>query len=216
MMWQMALTQAGGDAGLQLVAVVVGLGLAIILHEVAHGWAALYLGDPTAKYAGRLSLNPLNHVDLFGTIILPLVLLISNAGFVFGWAKPVPVNYYNLKYGKYGPALVALAGPATNFVLLIIFGLLARFSPDNSALPILFFTIAATNSILMMFNLIPVPPLDGSKILYIFLEKQPDAVIWLEKYGMYILLALIIFGGGILSRFVFEPAMYLVGWVVGS
>ncbi len=203
------------DAGLQLIAVIVGLALAIILHEVAHGWAALYLGDPTAKYAGRLSLNPIHHIDLFGTILLPLLLILSGTGFVFGWAKPVPVNYYNLRHGKYGPALVALAGPAANLVLLIIFGLLARFSPTNSALPMLFVTIAATNSILMLFNIIPIPPLDGSKILYIFLENKPEVILWLEKYGMYILLALIILGGGILTNLVFNPAMQLVQFVTG-
>lgn len=213
-MWQIGAVPTA-DAGLQLIAVIVGLALAIILHEVAHGWAALYLGDPTAKYAGRLSLNPIQHIDLFGTILLPLLLILSGTGFVFGWAKPVPVNYYNLKYGKYGPALVALAGPAANLVLLIIFGLLARFSPSNSALPMLFVTIAATNSVLMLFNIIPIPPLDGSKILYMFLENKPEVIMWLEKYGMYILLALIILGGGILTNLVFNPAMQLVQFVTG-
>lgn len=196
--------------GLQILAAVIGLALAIILHEVAHGYAALYLGDPTAKYAGRLSLNPIHHVDLWGTIIIPLFLILSGTGFVFGWAKPVPVNYYNLRKGKYGPVLVALAGPATNLLLVIIFGLLARFSPQDTSLPYLFFAIAMTNSFLMFFNIIPVPPLDGSKILYLFLESRPDVIMWLERYGFYILIAVLFLGDRILSQFVFGPAMGLV------
>lgn len=201
--------------GLQALAYIIGLALAIILHEVAHGWAALYLGDPTAKYAGRLSLNPLSHVDIMGTIIVPLFLLLTKAGFLFGWAKPVPVNYYNLRYGKYGPALVALAGPATNFLLLVIFSLLARFSPSGSALPYLFITIAITNSALMMFNLLPIPPLDGSKILYLFLDNRPEVITFLERYSMYILILVITLGSGWLSQFVFGPALGLVSFFAG-
>lgn len=201
--------------GLQILASVIGLALAIILHEVAHGYAALYLGDPTAKYAGRLSLNPLNHVDLFGTILVPLFLLLTGTGIVFGWAKPVPVNYYNLKYGKYGPFLVALAGPATNFVLMLIFALLARFTVSSSSLPYLFVTIALTNSILMLFNIVPVPPLDGSKILYLFLENRPDIMMWLERYGLLLLVLLMTLGGPFLNQFVFVPAVQLVSFFSG-
>ncbi|MEX1112213.1 MAG: site-2 protease family protein [Candidatus Andersenbacteria bacterium] len=205
----------GVDPGLQIGALILGLAIAIILHEVAHGWAALYLGDPTAKYAGRLSLNPIKHVDLMGTIVVPLLLIISGTGFVFGWAKPVPVNYYNLKKGKWGPVLVALAGPATNFILLAIFGLAARFSPPGTALPYLFTTLAMINGILMLFNLIPVPPLDGSKVLYLFLEKRPDIIHMLERYGFFVLLFLIIAGGRLLSTFVFGPAVQLVRFFAG-
>ena len=201
----------GGVPGeLQAGALILGLAVAIIFHEVAHGWAALYLGDPTAKYSGRLSLNPIKHVDLWGTILIPLFLILSGTGFVFGWAKPVPVNYYNLRHGKWGPVLVALAGPATNFVLLVVFGLLARLAPAGTALPFLFATVAMVNAILMFFNLIPVPPLDGSKILYVFLDKRPDIIQWLERYGLFILIAVLLFGGGFLTSFVFGPAVVLV------
>ncbi|MEX0649897.1 MAG: site-2 protease family protein [Candidatus Andersenbacteria bacterium] len=203
------------DPGLQIGALILGLALAIILHEVAHGWAALYLGDPTAKYAGRLSLNPIKHVDLMGTIIVPLLLIVSGTGFVFGWAKPVPVNYFNLRHGKWGPVLVALAGPATNFLLVVVFGLAARLSPEGTALPYLFSTIAIVNAVLMFFNLIPVPPLDGSKILYLFLEKRPDVIQMLERYGFFILLFLLVIGSGFLSRVVFGPALRLVQFFVG-
>lgn len=200
---------------LEIGALITGLAIAIILHEVAHGVAALRLGDPTAKLAGRLTLNPLKHIDLMGTIIVPLILILAPGGFVFGWAKPVPVNYYNLRKGKWGPVLVALAGPATNFVLVLIFGLAARFAPPETALPYLFATIALVNSVLMLFNLIPVPPLDGSKILYVFLERRQDIIRMLEQYGFYILLFLLILGGPLLSALVFGPAVSLVRLLVG-
>src|SRR3989338_3598800 len=154
--------------GLSTITLIIAIGIAVIFHEVAHGHVANWLGDSTAKHAGRLSLNPINHVDMWGTIIIPLLLIVSNAGFVFGWAKPVPVNYYNLKYGKWGPIIVALAGPATNFLILLLCGLLYRISPENTALPFLFLMIGLVNTILMLFNLVPIPPLDGSKILFLF------------------------------------------------
>ncbi len=203
------------DTGLQIAASIIGLALAIILHEVAHGWAALYLGDPTAKYAGRLSLNPLNHVDIMGTIVVPLLLILSGTGFVFGWAKPVPVNYYNLRHGKWGPLLVALAGPAANFVQMLVFSLLARSVEPSSSLPYLFVTIALINGVLMLFNLVPVPPLDGSKVLYLFLERRPEVIAFLERYGMLILLAVLFLGQNILTQLVFGPALRLVSLFSG-
>ncbi len=202
-------------AGFDIVASVLGLGIAIIFHEVSHGLVAYYLGDPTAKYAGRLSLNPIKHIDLWGTIIIPILLIASNAGFVFGWAKPVPVNYYNLKAGKWGPVLVALAGPSTNFLLLCISGLLFRISPAGTSLPFLFATIGLINGILMLFNLIPMPPLDGSKILYLFLEKRPDIIQKLEQYGMFVLLAVLILMPNVLNRFVFAPAFAMTSFILG-
>ena len=203
------------DPGLQTGAMLLGLAIAIILHEVAHGYVALRLGDPTAYHAGRLTLNPIKHIDLWGTILIPLLLIVSGTGFVFGWAKPVPVNYYNLRHGRYGPLLVALAGPATNFVILVIAGLLARVSPADTALPLLFVMIALINGVLMLFNLIPVPPLDGSKVLYVFLENRPDIIQWMERYGLFLLLFLLIFGAGFLSALVFRPAVELTTLVSG-
>ena len=201
--------------GLQAGALILGLAVAVILHEVAHGYAALMLGDPTAKYAGRLTLNPIKHIDLWGTILVPGFLILSGTGFVFGWAKPVPVNYNNLGRGKYGPLLVALAGPATNFVLVAFFGLLARVSPAGTALPFLFVSIAMVNAVLMLFNLIPVPPLDGSKVLYLFLDRRPEVVDWLERYGLYLFIGLLVFGGRIMSSFVFGPAVVLTQFFAG-
>lgn len=142
----------------------------VILHEVAHGYMANWLGDPTARLAGRLTLNPISHIDPIGTIVLPGALLLSQSltglPFLIGYAKPVPYNPYNL-HGKYDEALVAGAGPATNILLALIFGLLIRFggtSLDVSALGA-FATITYINMLLALFNLIPIPPLDGSKVL---------------------------------------------------
>lgn len=202
-------------AGADIVAQILGLAVAVILHEIAHGYVALLLGDPTAKYAGRLTLNPLKHIDMWGTIIFPFLLFITQAGFMIGWAKPVPVNYYNLRYGKFGPLLVALAGPATNFALLVIFGILTRVSSPDTSLPMLWATMALINAVLMMFNLIPIPPLDGSKVLYLFLERRPDIMLVLEQYGMFILLFLIAFGSGSLNRLVFAPALWLTQFMTG-
>lgn len=206
---------AAPSAGLQAGALMLALAIAIILHEVMHGYVALQLGDPTAKYAGRLTLNPLKHIDLWGTILIPLFLIISGTGFVFGWAKPVPVNYFNLRYGKWGPVIVALAGPAMNLILLVVFGLAARFSPVGTSLPFLFTTVSLVNAVLMLFNLIPIPPLDGSKILYLFLDNRPDVIQFLERYGTIILIAILLLGGNFLHNFVFTPAANLVQFFSG-
>ncbi len=138
--------------------------LSVIAHEVAHGYAADSLGDPTARLAGRLTLNPLPHIDLMGSLVIPALLVFSHSPILFGWAKPVPYNPYNLKNRRWGEALVAGAGSATNILLAIIFGLIVRFgaSLGLEATMLSFAALVAfINLFLGLFNLIPFPPLDG-------------------------------------------------------
>jgi Zn-dependent protease len=175
----------------------------VIIHELAHGYVAYSLGDPTAKYEGRLTLNPVKHLDPFGSIILPLLLFISGSPFLFGWAKPVPVNPYNFRDKKFGDIKVSIAGPASNFALAIIFGLILRFVPNeiisaNEGIRIAFSYIVYINLWLGVFNLIPIPPLDGSWILFSFLPDSLQGIkIFLKQYGIVILVLLILFGGSL-------------------
>lgn len=156
--------------------VIVALILSIVIHEVAHGYAANFLGDPTAKLQGRLTLNPISHVDLLGSIIIPGILVLTGASFLFGWAKPVPYNPYNLRNQKWGEAFVAAAGPATNIMIALFFGLLIRSGIAeavwNPAVISLMVYVVFINVLLALFNMIPIPPLDGSKILKLFLPYR--------------------------------------------
>ena len=172
--------------------------LSVIIHEVAHGYAALSQGDPTAKLAGRLTMNPLKHLDPIGSVLLPLILVLSNASFMIGWAKPVPYNPNNLKNFKWGTILVASAGIIANLIIAIIFGLLIRFSLvlGLTAPGILeaFSAIVIVNIVLALFNLVPIPPLDGSKILFALLPiKYRTIQIFLERYSLVVLLFFIFF-----------------------
>lgn len=169
----------------------------VMIHEIAHGGVAYYLGDPTAKYAGRLTLNPLKHLDLFGSIILPILLLLATTGNgpIFGWAKPVPINPYNFRDQKWGELKVSLAGPLINFVIAIIFSLFIRFIDLPQSLFMFFSIIAIYNFLWAIFNLIPIPPLDGSHILFRFIpEKYRSFKLAMEQYGMFILIFFIFFG----------------------
>lgn len=145
---------------------IIALIFSIIVHEVAHGYAAFYLGDKTAKNAGRLTLNPLPHIDLVGSVIIPGLLVLTNAGIMFGWAKPVPYNPYNLKNQRFGEAIVSSAGVLTNLFLAVVFAIVARFTfdvaPDFAEMAA---AISLTNLFLGMFNLLPIPPLDGFGVL---------------------------------------------------
>ena len=175
---------------------------AITVHEVAHGWVARRLGDPTAYMMGRLTLNPIKHIDPVGTVLVPL-LLATLGGFVFGWAKPVPVTWENLRHPKRDMALVAVAGPLANLVMALFWavalkaGVLLAGSVDWLAIPLVYMGGAGIwiNLILMVLNLLPVPPLDGGRVVTGLL---PGRLSWqfsrLEPYGMMILLALLFFG----------------------
>ncbi|MES2134817.1 MAG: site-2 protease family protein [Patescibacteria group bacterium] len=157
-----------------LIGIVIVI-LSIIFHEVAHGYVADWLGDPTARYAGRLTLNPVPHVDPIGSIAIPGILALTGSPFLIGWAKPVPYNPYNLKNQRWGEALVGLAGPATNILIALIFGLILRFSAPlgiSGALLGVFVMVIYTNLVLAIYNMIPIPPLDGSKVLSAILPLQ--------------------------------------------
>lgn len=165
-----------------------------IIHEYAHGAVADWLGDPTARYAGRLSLNPRVHIDLWGTILMPLLLFVGTGGqFLFAYAKPVPYNPYNLRSQRFGPVAVALAGPLTNFLLAFAFGIVVRFM-GGSALAFFLSMIVYANVLLGVFNLVPIPPLDGSKVLYALLPSSWFRVRQvLDQYGTMILLVFVLF-----------------------
>lgn len=193
-----------------LVALVVG----ITFHEFAHAWSAHMLGDPTAEQSGRLTLNPLKHLDLLGTLFLLF------AG--FGWGKPVPVNHLNLRRGKWGRLLVSLSGPISNLILIFVFGLALRLVftftalPQTNGLVIFLLALIIINIILMLFNLIPVPPLDGGELLEFFLPESAARVKeFIRRYGFFILFFLLIIGYRVLQP-IFEGVInftlkYLVG-----
>jgi Zn-dependent protease len=184
---------------------------AITVHEVAHGWVAKQLGDPTAMMLGRLTLNPLKHIDPIGTVLVPLVLILAG-GVVFGWAKPVPIAADNLHHPKRDMALVAAAGPLSNLIMACIWALIMKLAlllPNslvNLALPLTYMGGAGItiNVILMVLNLLPVPPLDGSRVVAGFL---PDPLAWkfgrIEQYGLIILLLLMV--SGILGKIMWPP-----------
>lgn len=190
---------------------------AITVHEVAHGWVARQLGDPTAMMLGRLTLNPLKHIDPVGTVAVPILLLVLSSGhMVFGWAKPVPITAENLKHPKKGMAMVAAAGPLANLVMALLWALLVKLlalsGPSEAMLPLIYMGLAGItiNVLLMVLNLLPVPPLDGSRVVAGFL---PDPLAWkygrLEQYGLLILLALM--ATGILGRILGPPMAAVEG-----
>jgi len=181
---------------MEIIFVLIILFFSIVIHEIAHGSVALSLGDPTAKLAGRLTLNPLKHIDLFGTILLPLFLLLASNGQgpIFGWAKPVPINPFNFRDQKWGTLKVAIAGPLVNFVIAIIFGLAIRFLPLSPLMVNFFAIISFYNLAWGIFNLVPLSPLDGSHILFSFLPEFSRFKIFLQQYGLLILIFFIFFG----------------------
>lgn len=199
-----------------LIFQIIILIISAVIHEVSHGAMAYWLGDPTAKYAGRLTLNPIAHIDLWGSVLIPLFLLIANSPVLVGWAKPVPYNPYNLRDQKYGSALVAIAGPGSNLLIAAFFGIFLRIlSAFGFAIPafsLFLGVIVIINILLAVFNLVPIPPLDGSKILYAFL---PDSAYRfkaaLERHGMLLLLFFIFFLFPLILPIVFWLYRLIVG-----
>jgi len=191
---------------------IVILVMSIVIHEVSHGFMAEYFGDKTARFAGRLTLNPLKHLDFFGSILLPIVLIVSQSPFLLGWAKPVPYNPDNLSNKRWGTMWVAFAGVLANFSIALIFGIILRFT-SSMALPSSFYFITSIivimNLALGIFNLVPIPPLDGSKILFSFLpESAISFVSSYERYSLIILLVFIVFFSHYLSP-ILEFLFYL-------
>jgi len=202
--------------------------LGVVIHEVAHGWVAEKFGDPTARLMGRITLNPIVHVDPIGTVVLPLILLITKAPFLFGWAKPVPVNFGNLRGGRQSMAWVAMAGPMTNFLMAaasagiyhaIFFSFKSGWIPSNSIMASIaepLFLMAGIsvqfNLVLMVINLLPIPPLDGGRIA-VGLLPAPMAMQLerLERFGILIVLLLIATGAwGYIVRPVLAVFMQLL------
>jgi Zn-dependent protease len=177
------------------VVLFVILAYSIILHEISHGYAALLNGDSTAKEAKRLTLNPIPHVDPVGTILLPAILILTSAPFFIGWAKPVPFNAARFRNWKSGVFTVAIAGPLTNVILALIFAGLLRHFHGSEAAANAFFYGASLNVMLALFNLLPIPPLDGSKALGVFFpDALQRAYFSIERFGFIIIAALLYFG----------------------
>lgn len=190
------------DDPLTFVLLAVPLLYAIIFHELAHGWVAWRLGDPTAKWQGRLTLNPLRHLDPIGTIMLFI--------FGFGWARPVPVNFNNIENTRKGLVLVSSAGVIANTIMAFLaFFLFQLFSPaPGGVAATLLYYVAQINVMLAAFNLIPIPPLDGSKILMAFLpERSQDALSRLEPYGFFIIIGLLYLGA-------LNPLIAFFRWII--
>lgn len=196
--------------------VIIILFSAIILHEYAHGWTAYKLGDPTAKDAGRLTLNPLKHIDPVGTVLLPGVLIAMRMmgvnTFVFGWAKPVPVNFLRLRHPKQDMIWVALAGPAVNILLAIGFAQALKMDLSMQAYQLIGLAVFI-NLLLAIFNMIPIPPLDGSRLVMGLLpDKLAASYSQLERYGILIVIILLWLG---LFEAVVMPAIYFSGKLLG-
>jgi Zn-dependent protease len=190
----------------------------VIVHEVSHGYAAYLQGDNTARHAGRLTLNPLKHLEWFGSFILPVISYFAG-GFIIGWAKPVPFNPYNLRNQRWGEAMVAVAGPLSNICIALVFGLGIRFGILQSfgdGFVYIGSSIVLINLVLATFNLIPIPPLDGSKILFSFLPYSSAQTVraFLERYGFVLLIIFVFFLWQLLAPVISAEFSWITGLAV--
>jgi Zn-dependent protease len=191
--------------------------LSVIIHEVSHGLMAEKLGDPTARLAGRITLNPIKHIDIFGSILLPLFLVLSGSPVVLGWAKPVPYNPLNTKDPRTAGGKIAFAGPLSNFILAVIFSAFLRIGQIvglSGDMLLLFMEVIIVNLSLGVFNLVPIPPLDGSKVLFSLLPPTRQVYRFaetMERYGFIILIVFIYAG----SRFLAPVISWLFYWLAG-
>lgn len=188
----------------------------VVIHEISHGYVAELFGDPTARLAGRLTLNPAKHLDPVGSFLVPVATYLMG-GFIIGWAKPVPYNPYNLHPQKWGTAAVASAGVCANLVIALVFGMLIRFANPLGIASEAFFTIAGMivfiNLLLAVFNLVPIPPLDGSKLLFSFLPYRWRVVeTFMEQYGLFLLVFFLLF----LWQFIVPIVFFLFSLVTGG
>ena len=191
--------------------------MSVVIHEVSHGYTASILGDQTARYQGRLTLNPIKHLDFVGSFLVPSLAYLLG-GFIFGWAKPVPYNPYNLRPGRWSEAIVAAAGPASNIILALIFGMLLRIGVTSGAgwaTPAFIqitTVIVFINILLAIFNLMPIPPLDGSKLLFaVFPDKLYEMRSFFERYGLLLVIFFIFF----LWQFIFPVILWLFQLITG-
>lgn len=196
--------------------ILIILGVILVsmtLHEAMHGFMAYWLGDDTAKHSGRLTLNPIKHIDPFMTVLLPLILAVSNLP-VFGGAKPVPFNPNNLKYGEWGVALVALVGPFTNLVIAFLaFAAFALLEPASGSIVATILAVTVTVNLgFFAFNILPIPPLDGSRVLYVL---APDfarrALESIERLGVVLIFIIVMLAGPLVSGFIGSIVMFILG-----
>jgi Zn-dependent protease len=200
---------------LEMALMVVVLLFSVIVHEVAHGYVALKNGDPTARMLGRITLNPIPHIDPIGTILLPLLLLASGAGILFGWAKPVPVNPRNYRNYRWGELTVSAAGPLSNLALAVLFSFLLHLGLINLGLMKMALWGVQINIFLALFNLIPIPPLDGSHILNIFLPPNLSRLYaYLEPVGF--ILILVLFYTGLMGLFIMPVYRLIASFLLGQ
>lgn len=198
-----------------IIALLVALVLALTLHEFAHALMGDYLGDSTARSQGRLTLNPAAHIDPFTTLLLPLILILAHSPVVFGAAKPVPFNPWAVRGGRWGAAAVALAGPATNLLLAVFFGLWLRIVPVSEMAYQILGAIVVVNVGFFVFNMIPFPPLDGSRLLYAVVPASVREVMdRIEQAGLMLLFVIMLVGYPLIAPFVTVITRVIVGWLI--